>query len=463
MITPEIGTTIDDLYQIDDHIGSGGFGKVYEVTDISSGEKIALKVCTSDNSDDKRRFQREVKIMQSIDHRNVMTILNCNLETEPIYFTMPLARYSLDKEIDFFVDDSKNQYKTSLKVFIEVCKGINAIHQSKAVHRDIKPQNILVVGNNKVVVSDLGLGKFEERDTTVITDSHAFLGTDGYIPPEYKDVGGTINADARGDIFQLGKTLYYMLTGKDPSYIQIDLLPPELGHVISRATKGHPNDRYQTVSELLDTIDTYLYSLDPTKSPEYIFKINLEEAEILAEEGTFKKENILKLLSSINECEGNNTLFLNLFDSLSSKLLKIISINFSDELGQTLNKYTLNLDIFLDNYGYNFAYAEIVASKMGAVYRYSNNFDYKKIALRNILVSSVVCNRYAAIDIFVYIVSSIKDNGEALAITEMLKCEKKYFNCLANQLQKSSLHPAIQTLWDEIDSNGGSDIDINLP
>ena len=463
MITLEIGTTIDDIYQIDNEIGSGGFGKVYGVTDISNGEKTALKICTSDNSDDKKRFQREVRIMQRIDHRNVMNILNCNLETDPIYFTMPLAKYSLDKQIDFFVNDRKNQYNNSLKVFIEVCKGISAIHQSKAVHRDIKPQNILVVGDNNIVVSDLGLGKFEERDTTVITYSHAFLGTEGYLPPEYRGIGGTKNADARGDIFQLGKTLYYMLTGENPSYIQIGLLPSGLEYIISKATKENPDDRYQTVSELLDTIDTYLYSLDPNKSPEYIFKINLEEGKILAEEGTFKEENILKLLSSINECEGDNTLFLNLFDSLSSKLLKIISVNFSDEFEQTLNKYTLNLDIFFDSYGYNFEYAETVASKMGAVYRYSNNFDYKKIALRNILVSSVLCNRYAAINIFVYIVSSIEDNGEALAITEMLKCEKKSFNCLANQLQKSSLHPAIQTLWDEIDSNGGSDTDINLP
>ena len=463
MITLEIGTTFDDTYRIDNEIGSGGFGIVYEVTDISSEEKIALKICTSDNSDDKKRFQREVRIMQSIDHKNVMKILNCNLETNPIYFTMPLARYSIDKIIDFFVKDVVNNYKTAFQVFIEVCKGTNAIHQSNAFHRDIKPQNILVIANDEIVVSDLGLGKFEKRDSTVLTDSLAFLGTEGYAPPEYRGIGGTKNADARGDIFQLGKTLYYMLTGENPSYIQIGLLPPGLEFIISRATKENPDYRYQSVSNLLDAIETHLYTLNPTKSPEYVFKINVDEAERLAEEGTFDKENITTLLSSINECKEDPIFFLNLFDSLSSKLLEIISINFSDEFERTLENYTSELYIFLINHRYNFPYAETVASKMGTVYRHSKNLDHKKLALRNILVSSVLLNRYAAMDVFVNILSSIKDDGEALAIAEMLKEEKKYFNSLANLLQKSSLHPAIQTLWDEIDSNGGSDLDINLP
>ncbi len=463
MITLEIGTTIDDIYQIDNEIGSGGFGKVYGVTDISNGEKTALKICTSDNSDDKKRFQREVRIMQRIDHRNVMNILNCNLETDPIYFTMPLAKYSLDKQIDFFVNDRKNQYNNSLKVFIEVCKGINAIHQSKAVHRDIKPQNILVVGDNNVVVSDLGLGKFEERDTTVITYSHAFLGTEGYLPPEYRGIGGTKNADARGDIFQLGKTLYYMLTGENPSYIQIGLLPSGLEYIISKATKENPDYRYQSVSNLLDAIETHLYTLNPTKSPEHVFKINAEKAERLAKEGTFDKDHITTLLSSMNECKENPISFLNLFDSLSSELLEIISINFSDEFEQTLVIYGPQLRVFLNSNIYNFPYAETVASKMGTVYRYSKKLEHKKLALRNILVSSVLLNRYAARDVFVNILSSIKDDGEALAIAEMLKEEKKYFNSLANLLQKSSLHPAIQTLWGEIELNGSSDIDLNLP
>ena len=463
MVSLDFGSIFDEKYEIHGELGSGGFGVVYEVTDISCEEKIALKISTSENPDDIKRFQREVRIMQSIDHENVMDILNCNLESEPLYFTMPLARYSLDKKIDFFVKDSENQYKNTLKVFIEICKGINAIHQSKAVHRDIKPQNILVIGNSKIVVSDLGLGKFEERKSTFITDSFAYLGTESYRPPEFMGVGGTKNADARGDIFQLGKTLYYMLTGENPSIIQIGLLPSSLEFIISRATKGNPDDRYQSVSELLDTIETYLYSLDPDRSPEYVFKINLEVAEKLAEEETFKRENITSLLSSINECKEDTTLFLNLFDSLSSKLLKIISINFSDELEQILNEYTLNLDIFLDDNGLNFEYAETVASKMKIIYCYSKNLDYKKIALRNILVSSVAYNRYTAIDIFVCIISYIRDDGEALAIVEMLKDEKRSFKRLSKSLQKSSLHPAIQTLWDEIGSNGGSEIDINLP
>ena len=466
MLLFKAGEIIDESYIVDSEIGNGGFGVVYEVTDLSNDEKVALKVCTSDDPVIQRRFNREVRIMQSIDHKNVMKVLHSSLDADLKYFTMPLARYSLDKNISFFVNDSGNEYKNTLKVFSEICKGVSAIHQSNAVHRDIKPQNVLVTANNEIVVSDLGLGKFEERDSTVLTDSYQYVGTQGYIPPEYTVVGATKSADARWDVFQLGKTLYFLLTGNNPSYIQTDCLPAGLEYIIARATKENPDNRYRSVGELLDAIDSYLYALSPTGSPEYIFKINLELAEQLAQEGTFKREFITPLLSSLSDCGNDHddcTSFLDLFESLPSSLLKIISINFTDELGPILRKYTSKLDYFLSYDRYGFQYAETVTSKMRIIYAHSNDLNHKQMALKNILRSAVACNRYAAMDIFVHIISSIKDDSEAIAIVEMLTEEKEDFFYLSDQLQRSSLHPLIQRLLISNEPNDDENVVITLP
>jgi serine/threonine-protein kinase len=91
----EIEDIIDKRYTIDKKIDQGGFGAVYKATDLSSNNKVALKFCIRDETNIQNRFDREIRIMGSIDHPNVMKVLNYNLEGEVKYFVMPLAKYSL--------------------------------------------------------------------------------------------------------------------------------------------------------------------------------------------------------------------------------------------------------------------------------------------------------------------------------------------------------------------------------
>ena len=186
---------IDERYLINWKIDQGGFGAVYEATDSWSNEKVALKVCIKDEPDMQRRFAREIRIMKNIDHPNVMKILDYNLDGETKYFVMPLAMYSLHDYWETLVKDHVN----TLYIFLEVCKGLTTIHSTGHIHRDIKPQNILVTYDDQIVISDFGLGMFEERDSTIITGFKAYAGTEAYIPPEYR-LRGIIDADVRGDI-----------------------------------------------------------------------------------------------------------------------------------------------------------------------------------------------------------------------------------------------------------------------
>ena len=229
-----IGTKLDN-YNIIEQIGKGGFAEVYKCQHSETMEYFALKICTKDEGDNFKRFAREVRLMNSISHPNVVSIEFSNIDNKPYYFVMPLAKASLES----YIPKLKDNHTFALKVFLEVCQGIKAIHKSGKFHRDIKPDNVLILPDDTILVSDLGLGKFEHRDSTILTSSNIYMGTEGYIPPEFKTAQGTKNADKRGDIYQLGKMLYKVLTGENPILIETRTLPSSLIYIISKATKDN--------------------------------------------------------------------------------------------------------------------------------------------------------------------------------------------------------------------------------
>lgn len=139
------GDIIDDRYLVKDEIGGGGFGKVVCVFDQQSGEEIALKYCTSKTEEDLRRFRREIRIMENIDHENVIRVLDSNIENQPPYFTMPIALNSVTN----IIPDLQGDIKKVIPIFEAICKGINAIHSSGHTHRDIMPDNALFFEGEK--------------------------------------------------------------------------------------------------------------------------------------------------------------------------------------------------------------------------------------------------------------------------------------------------------------------------
>ena len=129
-------------------------------------------------------------------------------------------------------------------LIIQLIDCIQELHARNEFHRDIKPQNFLLDGTN-VVVSDFGLTT-EIGSATAFTRSSVFWGTHGYIPPEFL-TGGFKNADAVGDIFMLGKTIYNLLTNRDPLYLVGDDMPAPLFHVIERCCSIRKESRYQSL------------------------------------------------------------------------------------------------------------------------------------------------------------------------------------------------------------------------
>jgi serine/threonine protein kinase len=245
-------SVVDGKYTIVRELGLGGMGAVALVTD-AAGQFLALKYCTADDSESIRRFAREVRIMSTISHPNVMPVLDSSVDHRPPYFVMPVARASLETQIRALAPDEA----AALNVFRDICAGVQAIHRSNATHRDLKPSNILQLDDGTLVVSDLGLAKLNQRDSTILTQASVIMGTEVYCAPEQWMLGGSRDADARTDVYQLGKVLQQLLTGEMPVYLDRRRIPAALCVIIAKATAERPEDRYQSVEALLEAVAAY--------------------------------------------------------------------------------------------------------------------------------------------------------------------------------------------------------------
>ena len=247
-------------------LGNGGMGAVLRVEDQTTHETLALKYCKPNQN--RRRFAREVRLMEGIQSPHVIPISGSNLDHEPPYFVMPLAERSLETDLPSLVGDEA----TGLEIFRQVCLGVQHLHARGVFHRDLKPANVLRLPDGRMVVCDLGLARPENRDTTVLTRSIGWVGTEAYLVPEQRQPEGSRNSDARTDVYQLGKVLYQIVTGKHPRSVDYSKLPGGLNHIVKTATAEDAGDRYQSVAKLEAALSAYRASKDLHQNPREVLE-----------------------------------------------------------------------------------------------------------------------------------------------------------------------------------------------
>jgi hypothetical protein len=236
-------------------IGSGGFGVVWVAEAKGQPKHIALKELNSPigGSDPLLRFQREIRIIQCLSHPNIIDVLDADLGSDDPWFTMPLAVSSVADRLSDYGKDTQ----LALRDFREVLEGVTYAHGMNVIHRDIKPDNILILEPGNIVLSDFGLGKNLESTSTPLgfTRDSAGIGTENYCAPEQEE---NINsADARSDIYSLGIVLYEMLTGmRHTTNVALNKVQEPLSSIISRCIEEDPKDRYQAVQDLLADFDS---------------------------------------------------------------------------------------------------------------------------------------------------------------------------------------------------------------
>ena len=261
------GSTFANRYDVLEELGRGGMGRVYKVFDRRVKEEVALKLLRSDIADDPNmveRFSNELKFARKIVHRNVARMYDLGEEEGVLYITMEFVP---GEDLKAFIKRAgRLSYEKSIAIIEQVCEGLTEAHKLGLVHRDLKPQNIMIDKAGNAHIMDFGIAR--SLDTEGITDAGAVIGTPDYMSPE--QVGGE-DVDQRSDLYSLGVILYEMVTGRVPfqadSAFAVGMkhksetpqaphainpqIPDDLSRLIMKCMEKDRGERYQAAEEIL--------------------------------------------------------------------------------------------------------------------------------------------------------------------------------------------------------------------
>lgn len=263
MLVP--GSYVINRYEIIAKIGSGGMADVYKAKDHVLNRLVAIKVLKQEYSTDAtfvKKFRVEAQSAAGLSHPNIVSVYDVG-EDDGVYFiVMELVQgITLKNYIDM---KGKLDIREALNISVQIAAGLSAAHENRIIHRDIKPQNIIMSRDGKVKVTDFGIAKV--ADSTTVTTTAA--GTVHYISPEQARGG---YSDERSDIYSLGITMYEMVTGRVPfegetnvavalMHIQSEMVPPRklepsipvsFEKIILKCTQKKPERRYASAKELI--------------------------------------------------------------------------------------------------------------------------------------------------------------------------------------------------------------------
>ena len=270
----KIGMIIDDRYEIIEKIGTGGMSDVYKAKDNTLDRCVAVKVLKqefSENATFVSKFKVEAKAAAGLMHPNIVNVYDVGSENGIYYIIMELVEgITLKKYIE---KKSRLSVNEAVSIAIQVSMGIEAAHNAGIIHRDIKPQNIIISREGKVKVTDFGIAKAATSNTI----SSNVMGSVHYTSPEQARGG---YSDARSDIYSLGITMFEMLTGRVPfngdttvaiaiKHIQEELpsmrdivpdITDSVEQIVEKCCQKSPDRRYQNVGELIADLKQSLIS-----------------------------------------------------------------------------------------------------------------------------------------------------------------------------------------------------------
>lgn len=249
-------------YDVIGKIAEGGMGAVYKARHVSTGELVAIKVlppATAKNPVLLKRFEQEYKVAAALDHPNVVRAIELNTTAPSPYLVMEFVDgESLGAKVE---RDGALPEEQALRLIAQVCQGLHKAHKQKLVHRDVKPDNILLTADGTAKLTDLGLVKDADNELN-LTKTGRGLGTPNYMAPEqFRDAK---NADVRCDVYSLGATLYTLLTGEIP-FGRVG--PLECWLRKQRNELPAPRELNPAISERVDWAVLRAMSGDPAQRP----------------------------------------------------------------------------------------------------------------------------------------------------------------------------------------------------
>lgn len=244
-------------------IATGGFADVWYSERTPDGCAFAKKVLfASATLPMIERFQQEVRILAKLDHPNIIKVIESQLTKPPYWYVMPRYLTSLRDELPRVIG---NEVRIQ-KLFGAILDAVEYAHKEGVIHRDLKPHNVMMNGDDDVVVADFGIGRVLDADGDRFTRTGQKMGSLFYASPEqFTDAK---QVDSRSDIYNLGRMLYELHTERLNSSVQnLNRLPRQVSRIVERCTQYLPNERFQSVSDLKDAwrAATQVTTLDSDK------------------------------------------------------------------------------------------------------------------------------------------------------------------------------------------------------
>jgi len=264
------GMVFAERYKLVDFLGQGGMSLVYRAVDIRTGHSVAIKILKSEYNNDAEfleRFQREAHAAGRMSHHNIVNLLDVGTEGEFRYLVLEYISGNTLKDI--IKEKGALNPNTAIQITIRILSALQHAHDNGIIHRDIKPQNILVNTNGHIKVADFGIARI--TNTKTISKKDVVIGSVHYSSPE--QARGSV-VEATSDIYSTGIVLYEMLTGRVPfmgdnpvtvAMQQVNAMPPPIrelnpaihpaiASVVMKALEKSPQKRFQSAREMADAL-----------------------------------------------------------------------------------------------------------------------------------------------------------------------------------------------------------------
>ena len=299
-----VGKRLDGRYEVQEIIGVGGMSVVYKAYDNVDDRIVAIKILKEEflnNEEFKRRFKNESKAIALLSHPNIVKVYDVNFGEKLQYIVMEYIDGITLKE--YINKQGAITWNDALFFMTQILRAVQHAHDKGIVHRDIKPQNIILLKNGNIKVTDFGIARFSRSETRTLTEQE--IGSVHYIAPEQAKGEYT---DEKADIYSLGVVLYEMLAGSVPfeadSAVSVALMqlqadakkltdinpdiPLGLEQICIHAMQKDPMDRYQTATEMLLDIEEIIK--DPKATFNYVSKVDTNPTIIVNKNEVLSRE-----------------------------------------------------------------------------------------------------------------------------------------------------------------------------